>query len=283
MMRVNKILIIGGDSSIGNYLFDNLDRKFFQITKTTRKKSFLNEEIVFLDLENVDESDIVFSQYDIVIFCAALTSTLECESNPEKAYLINYSNTLFLVKKIIENNVFVILFSTTQVFSGNNKIEYLNSSKNPISIYGKTKELLEFSLNPYLSKISILRCTKVIFKSNQLFRNWISQLNQHNLIFPFNDIYFSPISIEYLFDVILEIIRKKIVGLNQISSKDLISFSEAAFYLSENLNLNSSLIRPKCFQINEGIYIPQYSFLMPTLIYPNIPMSTAALDYFIKD
>lgn len=282
MIKIKRLLILGGDSSIGSYLFNNLDRNSFEIAKTTRNKLNVNEENIFLDLQNIQDFAIDYANYDIVIFCAALTSVAECEKNSKNAFLVNHLNTIFLIKEFIKNNVFVILFSTTQVFSGKNKIEYVTNQTNPISIYGKTKEMLEIDLIPYLNKICVLRCTKIIFKTNDLFRNWVSELNNQKLIYPYNDIYFSPISIEFLISSILEIINKQIVGLNQISSESEMKYSEAAFYISEKLHLNSNLINPKCFNKNNDSYIPKYSFLKPTLNLANIPSPTSALDYYIR-
>ena len=282
MIKIKRLLILGGDSSIGSYLFNNLDRNSFQISITTRNKSNVNEENIFLDLQDIHDFAIDYALYDIVIFCAALTSIAECEKNPKDAFLINHLNTIYLIKEFVKNNVFVILFSTTQVFSGKNRIEYVSNQTKPISIYGKTKEILENDLIPYLNKICVLRCTKIIFKTNNLFRNWVSELNSHKQIYPYSDIYFSPISIEFLMFSILEIINKKIVGLNQISSQSEMKFSEAAFYISEKLHLNSNLINPKYFNKNIDNYIPQYSFLNPTLNLANIPSPTSALDYYIR-
>ena len=282
MIKIKRLLILGGDSSIGSYLFNNLDRNAFQISITTRNKSNVNEENIFLDLQDIHDFAIDYALYDIVIFCAALTSIAECEKNPKDAFLINHLNTIYLIKEFVKNNVFVILFSTTQVFSGKNRIEYVSNQTKPISIYGKTKEILENDLIPYLNKICVLRCTKIIFKTNNLFRNWVNELNSHKQIYPYSDIYFSPISIEFLMFSILEIINKKIVGLNQISSQSEMKFSEAAFYISEKLHLNSNLINPKCFNKNIDNYIPQYSFLNPTLNLANIPSPTSALDYYIR-
>lgn len=280
-MSVKKLLIIGGNSSIGNYLFNNLDRSSYEISKTTRNQLNLNEENIFLDLQDIHDFKIDYSHYDIVLFCASITSVAECENNPKNAFLINHSNSLYLIKEFVKNNVFVVVFSTSQVFSGNNKIEYVTNLTNPFSIYGKTKEILENDLSPYLNKICILRCTKVIFKTNTLFSNWIRELNSHNPIFPYSDIYFSPISIEYLMFSILEIINKKIVGLNQICSESQMKFSDAAFYISEKLHLNSKLINPKSFNKYNDNFIPQYSFLKPTLNLVYTPSPISALDYYI--
>jgi dTDP-4-dehydrorhamnose reductase len=282
-MSLKQILIIGENSAIGSYLFEYIDKKYFKITKTTRNKLNIDEENIYLDLHDIKSTTINYSLYDVVIFCAAITSVTQCEKDPINAYLINHSNTFNLAKEFVKNNVFVILFSTTQVFSGNNKIEYLNNQTNPISIYGKTKQLLENDLIPYLNKVSILRCTKVISKNNNLFKNWLTELNNNKLIFPFNNIYFAPISIEYLMNSVLEIINNNIVGLNHLSSHSDMSFSDAAFYLCEKLNLNSNLVNPKKYINDNSTYIPKYSFIEPTLNLINTPSPTSALDYFIRN
>jgi dTDP-4-dehydrorhamnose reductase len=283
VIKLKQLLIIGGDSTIGDYLYNTIDKYSFKITRTTRNKISVNEEKIFLDLQDIQNSSIDYAFFDIVIFCAAITSVAECEKDPKNAYLINHSNTINLVKEFVKNNVFVMVFSTTQVFCGKNKIEYLNNQTNPISIYGKTKQLLEYDLVPYLNKVSILRCTKVISKNNNLFTNWLTELNNNKLIFPFDNIYFAPISIEYLKNSIIEIINKNIVGLNNLSSNSDMSFSDAAFYLCEKLNLDSNLINPKNYVNDNSIYISQYSFLKPTLNLANIPSPISALDYYIRN
>jgi dTDP-4-dehydrorhamnose reductase len=234
-------------------------------------------------LENIEDFNFPNIYFDIVFFCAALTSISKCEKFPEKAYKINYENTYKITRYFIEQKSFVILFSTSQVFNGNNKTELVDSIPHPFTTYGTTKALLEKKLVPFYKEICILRCTKIIFKSNELFSNWERNLKLNIPIEPFFDLYFSPISIEYLLLLIDKIIINKVTGIHNISSKYDISYHEASKYIANKLNLNNNLIKSISYKKKIKSTLPQYTNLKNTLykFYP-VPLPVDALDYYLS-
>ena len=221
--------------------------------------------------------------YQIVVFCAAITSVEECEKNPNKAYKINFENTFKLAQNFIKNKSFVVFFSTSQVFSGSNKIELIQNEPKPFTIYGKTKANLEKALIPYYKNVCILRCTKIIFKSNSLFLGWINNLKSDNQINPFYDVHFSPVSIDYLLVLLKEIMKFRMTGLYNVSSQTDITFEEASYYLANKMCLNSNLICPISSKSVNSLFIPQFTNIENTLleICP-APSPLDALDYFIS-
>ena len=75
------------------------------------------------------------------------------------------------------------------LFSGLNKIEYVDSNTHPITVYGKIKVLLEKTFLQYCKSVSIIRSTKIIFKNFELFDNWVDLLLSRNAIYLFKDIF----------------------------------------------------------------------------------------------
>jgi len=277
-----KILIVGGDSNIGRELFFFLSLLDYDVTRTTRNYLALDSSFKYLDLEIIESFKEIQTNYDFVIFCAALTSVSKCDEFPTRAYSINYYNTFLLAEKFIDNGCFTIFFSSSLVFSGLNKIEYVESTTHPITVYGKTKDLLEKKLLHYGKSVSIIRSTKIIFKNFELFDNWVDLLLSGNAIYPFKDIYFAPISIEYLLNCIEEIIKSKISGLNHVSPKNDLLYLDAAFYIADKLKLNKNLIIPKDLCETNIKYCPKFSLLESNLFeFKNLPLPELALDYYL--
>ncbi len=257
--------------------------KNFDIFTTTKDKLIKDKNIYFLDLENIDQSVFDNKNFEIIIFCAAYTSILECEKNPNKTILINFQNTLKIAHYFLQKNAFLIFFSTSQVFSGLNKIESIQNKTSPVTIYGKSKELLEEALSLYSKNVCILRCTKIILNNNKLFYNWVNNLKSNIEINPFNDIYFSPISLDYLLNVIDIILKERITGLYNISATNDISYKDAAFYMCNKMLLNSKLIHPISYNDINNIFIPKYTNLESNFLKMQpMPNPIEALDYFIS-
>ena len=254
----------------------------YDVSRTTRNHFLLDSSYIYLDLEIIESLDKIQTSYDFVIFCAAMTSVNKCEEMPSKAYDINYHNTFILAEKFIENGCFTIFFSTSQVFSGLNKIEKINNIINPVTVYGKSKALLEKKLLLYQNNVSIIRSTKIIFKNCHLFDSWVGSLESEKSIYPFKDVYFSPISIEYLLCGVEKIIKEKIIGLNHVSAKKDFLYADAAYYIANKLNLNKNLIIPKYLKETNIKHCPKYTLLESSLFDSNkVPSPESALDYYI--
>lgn len=77
---------------------------------------------------------------DLLINCAAMTDVDACESQFDRAYLINGIGVGNLARAAWENNGEILHVSTDYVFNGENKGEYLEDDPvDPIGAYGRTK------------------------------------------------------------------------------------------------------------------------------------------------
>jgi nucleoside-diphosphate-sugar epimerase len=164
---MQKILIIGSESSIGKILVHNLKRNFI-VYKTDNIKNIKDKNYFKCDLTSVSNVNKikVNNKFDFAIFCSFFNaSSVAFRSAKEnvfwkKNYLIlknslNLSK-LFKIKKII-------YFSSAAVYGLNqNKIKISEKKKpKPINIYGKFKLYAENYLKNFCKKNN---CSYLIYR-----------------------------------------------------------------------------------------------------------------------
>lgn len=125
-------LITGAAGLIGQYLLRSAARwaPEWAVEGITRTQ---------LDLTDQSAVSLAFQRYDpqLVIHCAALSRTKDCEQDPEKAKRINVDATNSL-SQLARNTRFVFL-SSGEVFGGSAGWYGEEAKPNPINVYGRTK------------------------------------------------------------------------------------------------------------------------------------------------
>ena len=87
-----KVLIIGGDSLIGNYLGEIIIGDMgFDVTKTSRRN--LSSNHIFFDLRQEQEIPLI-KNYDYAVICAGITNIRYCQENQDEAECVNLINTI---------------------------------------------------------------------------------------------------------------------------------------------------------------------------------------------
>lgn len=198
---------------------------------------------------------------------------------------MNYINTIRLVKYFSKKQSYIIIFSTSQVVENFKETREFQLQEPPNTIYGKSKYLLEQHLKLIDAKICIIRSTKIIDSKYELFKKWVFDLKNKNQITPFEDIYFSPISISFMLDVINKCLINEFTGLIQVSANSEITYSEAAILIAKKLNLDQTLIYPILHQNAKVGHVPKNSILSSNVhnFQLNPPSPEVALDFFINN
>ena len=269
MIDVKSILIIGGDSEIGSFLFKNLSKiKNYKVFRTSRR---FKQSKMYLDFTDFENSKINFSSFDCVIICVALTNFKQCEENVSLSELINLKIPLLISKIVLDSGGKIILFSTSAVFNSKTPFINKNAIKRPTSIYGKHKSILEDEILALGEKSNIFRISKVITSKNNLFLNWIKQLKNNHCIEAFDDLFFSPISIDKIIDCTKLLIKHDTKGLYQYSGDLDISYYEAIKNLCQNSNLNLNLLsKISCRDhVIDGRFIIKYTTLKCSKLFLN--------------
>lgn len=156
-----KILITGASGLLGSCLVETLSVEH-QVFGMDRCPSPANPQNPHLckDLTHPQAMTEALeqSQPDLVIHAAAMTQVDPCESEPERAVLLNETMTYRIADACQKAGAFLIFFSTDYVFDGAKEGEYdEEDALNPQSVYGKTKANAENYLRKNIQDFAIFR------------------------------------------------------------------------------------------------------------------------------
>lgn len=147
-----RIVIIGANGQLGSDLCRELrDRDVISLT---------HSDIEISDMQSVKGE---FNKYrpDIVINTAAFVRVDDCESNPDKAYLVNALGARNIAVAAQEQGSKLIHISTDYVFGGAEKIDTVPYTEfdipSPMNIYGKSKLAGEKMVQHFCNRHFIIR------------------------------------------------------------------------------------------------------------------------------
>jgi dTDP-4-dehydrorhamnose reductase len=112
-------------------------------------------EVVGLDHAALDVGDrdsvlgaIGSIQPDAIVHCAAMTAVDACESEPDRAFLVNALGVRFVMEGARRAGAYVVTLSTDYVFDGTQPEPYHEwDTPNPASVYGQSKLGGEFEID----------------------------------------------------------------------------------------------------------------------------------------
>jgi dTDP-4-dehydrorhamnose reductase len=231
------ILIFGSNGLFGSFFKKFLKKKKIKFLTVGRKNSDFNGNILEY---NFLSKVIKIIRPKIIINFAAYTNVENCETNEKLAYKLNVDLPAN-ISHLISSKSYFIHFSTDHIYSGRgphkeNKVNKL------LNTYAKTKFLGEKNIKHKNS--CILRTNffgKSIVKDRSSFTDWIHEKAKKNNKFKlFNDVYFSPLSMNSLSNYLLMILKKQIKGVYNLGSNK--GMSKKDFVLNFSKNLRSTEI-----------------------------------------
>lgn len=264
MITKSNILILGGDSYVGNALSKHL-RQFncFNTVSTTRRTSKNPTKMYFDPHKSTELSRL--DNLNCVIISFGLTNIAYCEKFPENAWTVNYKLTLEILKKLREKNIHTIYLSTSSVFEGRTTACHILSKKSPRSVYSKTKSAIEDKIiKNFQDTTSIVRLTKVVDRNWIMHKIWQQEYADEGRVRPFKNRYFFPTKMNIVCGKVEQIIKEKKNGLYHIQSSPKISYYDYCQINSETIGISSGAILP--FRDN---VIKRSQLITPSLI-PNI-------------
>lgn len=127
-----KIVILGAGGRLGAALLREYRDKF-EVT------SFDRTQLDLSDLSGV-RGKLRETGFDVLINAAGFTKVDFCETQPDRAFLVNAEAPRVLAEICGEKNARLIHFSTDYVFDGGKREPYTEEDEaDPISIYGESK------------------------------------------------------------------------------------------------------------------------------------------------
>ncbi len=285
---MDKILITGGTGLFGlNFaLRQSKNYKIYLVQNKKRIKLSKKLENIYLlkkDLNKKKNIKKILNKIkpNYVIHAAAITNLEYCQKYKTTAKKVNYTLTKNITNECKEKKYKLIYLSSDQLFEGKNSY-YSESSKTfPLNFYSKLKIASENYIIKNLKDFLIIRTN--FFGWGSFFRssfsdNIIFNLKKKKKIHILKDVYFNPISLNYLTKAISKLISNKKNGIYNISSSKKISKYNLAkkiaktFKLNERYlspirlnNLESNVVRPRNMSLN-NVKIRKI-FTMPSIEY----------------
>lgn len=274
---------------LGKMLVYVLNKKNQKVVTVARTKADLQVDL----LEDVEKlaTFIRKEQPDVVINTTAIINLLECENNPEQAYLINSRLPAILADVCDKLSIYYIQISTDHYYVGdNNNVHNEDDSVQLLNEYARTKYLGEVLTNFY-KKTLIVRTNIVGFKGQEgkpTFIEWIlSSLEENKKIHAFTDFYTSSIDVERFSEILYELILKQITGVVNIAASDVVSKYEFITKIAEKLGKDHLVYKDTLQNLTQevkranslGLDIQKLTNLIGK---DKIPSSNEVIDWVLK-
>ena len=132
-LQVRKVLITGANGQLGHELVRATIAAGHEVVATSHETLDITDKTAV-------EAVMTETRPDVVIHAAAWTAVDACESDPEKALLVNGTATKFIADAAHAVGAHVVYISTDYVFDGSKTSAYdEGDATNPQSVYGSSK------------------------------------------------------------------------------------------------------------------------------------------------
>jgi dTDP-4-dehydrorhamnose reductase len=185
-----------------------------------------------------------------IFFSAAVTGFRECEADPDATRRINVTNTLQFAEHCIRAGCFFVYLSSNAVFSGDAPFPDERQTVGPRSEYGRQKAAVEEGLQRAAvargqPAAAIVRLTKVLPDANGLVPTWVEVLKRGQGIRALQDYIFSPISLEFVTQMLMKLAPSKQGGIFHLSGDRDLSYYEFAIMMAHALGVDSNAVVPE--------------------------------------
>jgi dTDP-4-dehydrorhamnose reductase len=277
---MSKILIAGATGLLGSSLAPLLYKKGHSVITLSRSR----QATVSVDLTSSDEADRVIDEFtpDIVINLVANTNVDLCESDVNLAYCLNVLPIENLCKAIHSRqvNTHVIHLSSDMLYDGS------GPQKESEVILRNT-----YALSKFASELIVKNIGGTVFRTNffgysrcqsrQSFSDWIYNALLAGLpINLFEDVLFSPLSMDTICELISLAVEAKSSGIYNLGSRDGMSKADFAFAFASHFDFsiekmqrvqmtqfnNLKARRPRDMRMNCSLFEEKFNIQLPSLL-----------------
>jgi len=232
-----RIVVLGSSGRVGGYLLPHLCSCGHEVLGLSRG---VGAEL-HVDPTNSDQVRFALDKVrpDTIVNLAAETNIDECEKRPQNAYLANVKIVENLVRWIESNgNVsHLVQLSTDQIYNSHGP--HKEDDIALINYYGFSKyagELVAKKVNGTILRTNFFG--QIRRPGKMSFSDWlIDSLVNEKAITVFDDVYFSPLSLKTLVELLEMVILKRQQGTFNLGSREGMSKADFAFKLAEVLDL----------------------------------------------
>ena len=187
---------------------------------------------------------------DAVIHCAGFTSVDGCERDPNKAYQVNVVLSGKVARICRDLGMKLVFLSSDAVYDGAAKGLHRESEEtSACNVYGKSKILAEESIleaggkpEPLILRTNFLGYN--VRRRTGSFEWMLESMLSGKPVTLFEDVYFSPLSIPFLTEVIWECIRRDLGGVYNASCAGSVTKLKFGNLVKQQFGLSNAVIIP---------------------------------------
>lgn len=184
---------------------------------------------------------------DLVVHCAALANVDACEGEPGLALRVNGELPGEMAAVCRRMGTRLVHLSTDAVFDGQRGGYVETDEPNPLNVYARTKLAGEHAVADANPDALVLRVN--FYGLSLSGKRSLAELFHHNLsagreMMGFTDVFFCPLQVNDLVDLILKMGLNGLNGLYHVVSSECISKYDFGMAIARRFGLDGALIRP---------------------------------------
>ena len=241
-----KTAVIGASGFIGHHLINKYRLQYPDCIGT----SFLNNKTNLLKFDiknpNIEPLNLERTGHKAVIITAYKSNIFYCENEPSKAYEVNVDGVLQLIKNLSKTTLKIIFLSSEYVFDGIQGNYNDDHPRNPKTVYGKHKKIIEDRIKNLTDNFLVLRLSKnygLKKGDNTILDEAANLLSQRKEVLAAEDQYFNPTFIDDFVQAIINIQEKDLKGYINVCAPEIWSRFEMHTQLAKIMNKNINLIK----------------------------------------
>jgi dTDP-4-dehydrorhamnose reductase len=274
------IIITGATGLLGSTLYPQLKSQ----GRSVRTQSYKNTADFTADLSVPIQAFELLSNVKprVIVNLVGLTSVERCQDHPQEAYLLNTKVVENIVKWMLESDsdCHLVQISTDQVYDGSgphNEDQVTITNNYAFSKYAG--ELAAALVPSTILRTNFVGLSKAIHRES--LTDWVfNSLNVSKQISVLQDVFFSPLSLKFLAEMISIVIDKKPIGVFNLGSRNGMTKADFDYVFAEHLGLPVTLMsrinsdqatflrayRPKDMRMNSFKFESALGVSLPCLI-----------------
>lgn len=215
----------------------------------TRKLREIPFELQYVDLLDTQQALNVIqdTKVDAIIHCAAIANINAAEQFPEITQILNVGVPARLAEKAADWQIPFIHISSDAVFDGRTGGYVESDSPNPLSLYARSKLESEegvLGINPKAMVARVVFFGWSLSGTRSLSEFFFNNLRAGQSVQGFTDTYFSPLYVEDLADLLLEMLARGLSGVYHVTSLQAMSKYTFGVNIAQRFGFDPSLIEP---------------------------------------
>ena len=281
-----RILILGASGLLGSRISKNLSSLFEVYQHSHSVKAYSTINYCNINLQDFADTYNTLKSLNpkVVINCVAMTDIEKCERLPEASWLINTFIAMNLAKVCAELQIKFIQISTDHIVCKTHiRNEY--ATYYGINQYGCSKLqadnfIIHNNDNSIVIRSNFFGSSPVSKKS---FLDWIvSSLESSKHITGFNDVFFNPVSIGFLIDVLQFLIDIDFKGIINLGCEIPTSKHDFICEIASKLDIEPRVISAsRSTNPSQSIRYPDLALdisLLKSIFHKKIPALTEMID-----